>query len=205
MDKIILKQEYNPYLQWQRNLGSQQREHLLNNFVRYINSVKKWLPKKVGKVVDIGCGIGLLDTFLFNHYGQDKTIQFYLFDKTETNKSVYYGFRPTAAFYNSLELTKDQCITNGMDAKQVNIVEATKENLIKIKDVDLIISSIAWGFHFPISVYINEVKAILKPGGILIVDIRKETDGLETLKREFEIKQIIDGGPKAQRIICMKK
>lgn len=124
-------------------------------------------------------------------------IHFYLFDKTEYDK-IYFGFSQTAAFYNSLEKTA-QLLSD------MSIINASKENLKGFKNkFNIVISCIAWGFHFPVSTYIDEVFEALCDDGILIIDIRKETSGIAELSVKFNIKLIGDY-QKHLRVVCSKK
>ena len=51
--------------------------------------------------------------------------------------------------------------------------------------LDLVISLISWGFHYPVAVYADQVREILRPGGRVILDVRKGTDGREQLEARF--------------------
>jgi SAM-dependent methyltransferase len=55
---------------------------------------------------------------------------------------------------------------------------------------DLVVSLIAWGFHFPLTVYLDEVLHNLRPGGRIIVDVRTGGEGetaLDARKLRYEI------------------
>ena len=56
--------------------------------------------------------------------------------------------------------------------------------------IDFVISTISWGFHFPVSTYLKSVANVLSENGILIIDIRKDTGGENELKTEFQIEPI---------------
>jgi len=71
-------------------------------------SIKKILPKKCSKILDIGSGIAGIDIFLSRHYLNylNKEVDFYLLDKSYTDKKIYYLYKKRGAFYNSLDIAK---------------------------------------------------------------------------------------------------
>lgn len=156
-------------------------------------SIRSFLPKKCDSVLDIGCGVAGLDVFLTKHYSP-KNIVLYLLDKTKTEKIIYYMFEEKGAFYNSLEIAQKLLLENNIKKGNINLIEATGNNEIIIRNkIDIVISLFSWGFHYPISIYLNTVYELLNDRGCLIIDIRKGTDGKKKLKDKFsEIKTIID-------------
>jgi hypothetical protein len=132
-----------------------------------------------------------MDLCLFEHYGRDKGIHFNLFDKTEYPEQIHFGYKKTASFYNDLDLSK------------ISTINATTDNLRKIENVDLIISCIAWGFHFPVSTYIQEVYDLMNEKSVLILDIRDDTGGLEELSKLFDV-EIIEQENITVRVCCKK-
>ena len=58
------------------------------------------------------------------------------------------------------------------------------------------------GFHYPIETYLEEVKKSLKPDGVLIIDVRKDSGGLEVLKKNFSVVEVIYERQKQQRILA---
>ena len=129
---------------------------------------------------------------------------FNLFDKTEYPDKLYFGFEEKAAFYNDLDLAKNVLVDYGIAQKNINVIDAKKKNLENLSDIDIVISSIAWGFHFPVSVYINEVVRLMNHESILILDIRKDTNGLEELNNFFHCKKVLEG-KKSFRLVCSKR
>lgn len=130
-------------------------------------------------VLDVGCGMAGINLMLDK---PDAT--FYLFDKTQIEKRIYYGFNRTGCFYNSLEEAANFLKENGMVGKICSIDIASGGKIDALTNIDLVISLISWGFHYPIPTYINDVNKILAQNGIIIVDLRKERVA-ESIK-EFE-------------------
>lgn len=148
-------------------------------------SIKPFLPKNCRSVLDIGCGVAGIDVFINSHY-HDFPPTFYLLDKTKIEKNVYYGFKEKGAFYNSLEIAKNLLKKNGVSSSSIMPIEATDDNAINIdSEIDLAISLISWGFHYPVETYLNSVYSLLSKGGTIIIDIRKDTNGLEVFSRKF--------------------
>jgi hypothetical protein len=46
--------------------------------------------------------------------------------------------------------------------------------------LDLVLSTISWGFHYPLSTHLPQVAAKLRPGGRIIVDLRTANAESET-------------------------
>lgn len=52
---------------------------------------------------------------------------------------------------------------------------------------DLIISTISWGNHYPIQTYLKQVDRVLSKRGVLILDVRNGTGGIELLETKFAV------------------
>jgi len=160
---------------------------------REYESFRDFLPANCSTILDIGCGIAGIDVFINEHYSL-QGIECYLLDKSEVEDSVYYMFENKGAFYNSLGLAKATLVNNGVDENNVHLIEATENNDINIeKNVDLVLSLISWGYHYPVNTYLDKVHALLSKKGVLILDIRKGTDGLDLITKKFgEYRKILE-------------
>ena len=204
-NKIVPFSFYNQLVKYEAKTNSSRIKALYKNDMRleYL-SIVKFLPKSCSTILDIGCGLAGIDIFLHRHY-QDNSPVFYLLDKTYTEKNVYYGFKSKGAFYNSLKIAQKMLINNGLSLQNIQTLEANENNEINIDGkIDLIISLISWGFHYPVSIYLNRVYNILNNGGSIILDMRKGTDGIEILKNKFTKIEIIMEKSSYQRVLVSK-
>jgi len=200
---IVLGPMHEKYLQAQRNLSIGDKGSVITSYEKYYSTVAQFLPEKCNSVLDIGCGLGITDLCIFEHYGRDGRIMFNLFDKTEYPERLYFGFEDVAAFYNDLELAKKLLLDYGISEENIATIDAEKDELGKLENIDLVISSIAWGFHFPISIYIHEVVNLMHENSVLILDLRKGTGGVEELELFFDCNKILEGS-KSIRMACTK-
>ena len=149
-------------------------------------AIKEFLPKTCCNVLDIGCGVAGINVFINGHY-PDRAVNFYLLDKSQVDRTVFYGFNPKGEFYNSLEIAREMLTKNGIVDSCVQLVEATDCNDIKVNSkIDLVISLISWGFHYSVGTYLDKVYDVLNEDGVAILDIRKGTDCLNEVKRKFD-------------------
>jgi SAM-dependent methyltransferase len=168
-------------------------------------TIRDFLPQRPSAILDIGCGIAGIDVFLHRHYGRPTDIDFHLLDKSHVEESVFYHFRDRAAFYNSLDHAKRFLVDNGVSAERILAHEVQDDGRIPGDGAfDLVISLISWGFHYPVGVYIEQVAERLRPGGRLILDVRKNTDGMETLARHLPNISVILDTPKYARVLAIK-
>lgn len=184
--KLIPAFDYNCMVELEAKLNTKKVISMyLADMEREYLSIKGALPDSCSRVLDIGCGIAGIDIFLNQHYSNG-SVDFFLLDKSDIEESLYYMYEDKAAFYNSLSLAKETLVNNGVEENNVHLIEATEKNDIEIeKGVDIVLSLISWGFHYPVSVYLEKVYSLLDEGGILILDVRKNTDGLELLASKF--------------------
>lgn len=148
-------------------------------------SIKDCLPARCASVLDIGCGLAGIDVLLDRHYATQSP-SFFLLDKTHVEKHIFYMFEDKGAFYNSMELTEQVLAANGIDRDRVHLLHATGGNDVPIVEkVDLVLSLLSWGFHYPVATYLDTVYELLNEGGSVILDVRRATDGLDLLKGKF--------------------
>jgi SAM-dependent methyltransferase len=166
--------------------------------------IQPHLPGRVNCILDIGCGVGGIDVLLNDHY-QAQSPQFFLLDKSQLDPTVFYDFHSQTAFYNSLDMARELLKANGFVEPAIHCLEATPDNRIQIEGgIDLALSLISWGFHYPVSTYVNEVARVLVPGGCVILDVRKGTTGLKELRDCFpEVKLLVEK-PKYLRLLARK-
>jgi len=173
--------------------------------------ISPYLPTTCSDTLDIGCGIGLINIAIYNHY--NKSINLHLLDKTELNTEKISGFNEKYKFYNSMDAAKDIATVNGVNDNQVHLFEATNYQSLFNKKFDVISSFLSCGWHFHVKEYSKLMTDTLTNNGILILDIRHNTDQLEHLLETFTLKKQIynyaeskhTGGNIGDRYIFRKK
>ncbi len=135
-------------------------------------SIRAQLPSRPTRILDVGCGVAAIDALLFMHYGRRSDLQFFLLDRSELFDLPRYGFSTRREFYNSLSVAERLLRANGIDTARVHLLEAPKEPPLSLPAVDLVVSLASWGFHYPVSTYLEPAWNALAPGGTLILDIR---------------------------------
>lgn len=162
------------------------------------------LPASAQSILDVGCGVAGIDALLWQHYLTDSP-EIYLLDRSATDASVFYGFKSRGAFYNSLEIAAEVLRANKVPPAQTHLIEATDDNAIKLNGpIDIVVSLISWGFHYPVATYLEPAHAKLRDGGRLFLDVRKGTDGLELLRDKFSSISIIVDEAKFDRVCAIK-
>ena len=203
--KILPFSIYNQIVELEAKIFSSGIKSLYKDDMRreYL-SIKDYLPETCSSILDIGCGVAGIDVFLRDHY-EEKHPEFYLLDKTHIEKFIWYDLETKGAFYNSLDITKKMLIRNDIPEKFIHLVDTTDNNDINIDcKIDLVISLLSWGFHYPVEAYLEKVYELLSEDGILILDVRKNTNGIDALDSVFSKIDVILDQIKHQRILVSK-
>jgi SAM-dependent methyltransferase len=187
LNKLSPQPLFNRFVIWESFFRKEKVKQLFNEDMRgEYEQIKNWLPNKCSVILDIGCGVGGIDVLLHRHYHHNPMTEFYLLDKTSVNKNVYYHYEKRGAFYNSLDVAKDLLRQNAISKSQIHLLDVKSDYSIKIPTrVDLVISLISWGFHYPVSTYVDQVYNVMNKGGHLIMDIRKSTEGEKEITNRF--------------------
>lgn len=155
--------------------------------------IKSYLPIGSNNILDIGCGLGLIDIALYHHYNQ--SVNLFLLDKTNTitEDTHIRGFNKEYVFYNSMDCTRDTLQTNGVDGSNIFSYEVSPESLNKIEETkfDVILSLLSCGWHYSIETYVDLIKNTLSKNGVLILDIRHDTGQLEYAKEHFDLVDVV--------------
>jgi hypothetical protein len=149
--------------------------------------IKPFLPAEATDILDIGSGMAGISAKLYRHYDRQRTKpwaygpRLYLADRdiVTPKDKLRYGYTDAgqdASAYNSFPLALKLLENNYVDLEQVTCVD-TEKTEIPSKRFDVVISLLAWGFHFSIDSYWPQVR----PGGVLICDMRKSQGSLTKL------------------------
>ena len=178
----------------------------LDSLVEDYGTIRKHLPERVDRILDIGCGVAGIDALLNDHYraaGSEPAIT--LLDKTSIAGEIFYDFHDQGAFYNSLDVARNLLKANGVPSASITLLLANDEGGIDTTEpIDLVISLISWGFHYPVETYVKEVHRVLAPGGSLILDVRRGTGGREVLDSVFRETRAILERKKYDRVLARK-
>lgn len=144
------------------------------------DTIKNHLPD-VFNCLDIGCGIAGIDLMLYRNNDYDLN----LLDYSKTDNDIYYGYKEKGCVYNSLELAEQFLVMNGVDKNDINLHDAGKDGISsRLRKVDVVISLISCGFHYPAMTYMRDI--ILLNPKIIILDIRKGSGEIEHIRRLFK-------------------
>jgi len=155
------------------------------------------------RILDLGCGLGRMSVFL-NSKLKNKA-KYFLADSSQEVEKVKYGWNPKPAFYNDLSLTKTFCEMNNLSNFQ--IIDLKYGNLLDLKDIDLVMSFMSVGFHYPIEDYLEDLLKITSSDCIMIFGIRENKYTEDEFKTFFNSVEIQNNeiGVKEKLLILKEK
>lgn len=120
------------------------------------------------RVADIGCGYGVFDLFAAREAGAEVI----LID-IEENDRRHFGFAEEGAAYSDLARARAFLTRNGVPAERVRTLNPEREDVHALGEVDLAVSLLACGFHFPVAAYMRFFERNVAPGGRIVLDLRE--------------------------------
>lgn len=187
-----------PWIKLQRSGYKDNQTEYAADMEKEYNLMSKYLPEKCNSILDIGCGIGGIDVLLSKYYNNPKL---YLLDSNFRSSDIHYGYTNKESYYNSFLATRDMMVANGIF--NYHILNLNTE-ITEVRHVNIIISLLSCGYHYPVETYLEDIKNTLTYDGILILDIRENTDGIEKVKKYFPKIDIISTYNKSTRI-CARR
>lgn len=184
-------------------------KYISNRFQKGISgdfsSIQSALTDEARAILDIGCGMAGIDVMLYRYYRPRLQPDLYLLDDETTSSRLHYDFSTDPAAYNSLAITDEFLSVNGVPAQCCHLLNpASLESLPMRGRFSIILSLLAWGFHFPVATYLQSTYELLASGGHLILDIRKGTDGFDQLGSLFRMPRILIETPDYARVLVVK-
>lgn len=153
--------------------------------------------------LDIGCGLACLDVFLAHRFGPPMTVHLLDAQEQGTRRNSY---NTEADAWNEVDPAVTMFRANITDTR-IGVVAHYAGADFAMPRVDMVLSSRSWGHHYPIATYARAVAKRLAPGGVIVTDIRRKTDGRQVLERAgFEaIEQVPDPSGKCERWVFARK
>lgn len=142
-------------------------------------------------IVDVGCGVGTLSLLLSKYL---KNPKFFLIDKSLHNHTIgnidYQSLNNKHGFYNTWEPLKSAISLNELD---LSLFSMNDTDASWPENVDLIISTFSWCWHYSKDVYWNNVMSSLKYLGKLQLDVSNwpNRDIVGEISEELKCKPVI--------------
>ena len=155
-------------------------------FRREIEAIKDYLPKNVENIMDIGCGLGIINIYLNQIYNNQPN--FFLLDKNRIDKEIKYGFSSEYESYNDLNQTKNLLLNNNINF--LHTIDVEKDIKIENK-IDLVISLKSMGYHYPIDEYLKLFRTCCDDNTCFIFDVSEGYYNASLLKKYFDVVDII--------------
>lgn len=118
-------------------------------------------------IADIGCGYAIFDLFAYRVFGASLL----LIDIEET-EARHFGYRDEGAGYSSLATARAFLVGNGVPEDKIKTWNPAQEEAPKGDPLDLAVSFLSCGFHYPVDMYIPFFRFGLTPRGAVILDLR---------------------------------
>lgn len=158
------------------------RRALASLYVEY-EELKPVLERlRLKRVADIGCGYAFIDLFLT----KDFDTSLVLID-LEQNDRRHFGFKGAGAAYSSLTVARQFLLDNGVDGARIQTLNPGKDDPLSIGEIDLAISLLSCGFHYPVSTYSALFRDRVSADGAIILDLRLSS-------KEAQLGELVDIG-----------
>lgn len=123
--------------------------------------------QRPASIADIGCGYAMAD--LFAH--RDLAARLVLIDIEEAEER-HFGFAETGAAYTSLDRARAFLEANGVPSQVIETVNPQSQDLSAQAPVDLAMSMLSCGFHYPAATYSDFYATGVASGGGVVLDVR---------------------------------
>lgn len=155
---------------------------------------------RVKNLTSIGPGLCLFELMIWQRH----PCNMYLVDIEQT-AGHHHGFHETGSGYSSNLVARRFLEDNGVLPEQIRFCNPIKEPLNQ-SEVDLIISILSMGFHYPVQEYVQYISTALRMNGTLVFDKRKSVndDAWDALSRRLKCRFAIDRG-KFHRLVCERQ
>lgn len=152
------------------------------------------------RIADIGCGYGLVDLLFHRATGADMV----LID-TEENDHRHFGFQPEGAAYADLAKARAFLEANGVGSAAITTLNPHKDSLSDLRKVNLAVSLLSCGFHFPVATYSAFFEEQVTKTGAVILTLRERFDELAELARLGRITILDNSRPKSSLVLMDKR
>jgi SAM-dependent methyltransferase len=153
-----------------------------------------------GRIADIGCGYAFFDLFAARDLGASV-----LLIDLEANERRHFGFQPEGAAYSSLAVARALLVANGVPDDRIATLNPGTADPVAAGPVDLAVSFLSCGFHYPVSLYAGFFRQAVRPGGSVIVDLRAATATAQAAELAvLGTLDDLDAPPKARRVHLRK-
>lgn len=161
-------------------------------------SFADYLPPACERVLDIGGGMGGIDALIATHYAQQPEVV--IVDGIADEAVVSFHART----FNSAVHGERFLALQGVE--RVAYIAPAVALGSRIGPCDLVLSIQAWPFHIPVDEYLNLARRVLKPDGLLLVDVRKNDDvsPRALAQAAFRPYQVIGDFPKFKRVLYVR-
>lgn len=198
---MIIEPSHFKYLVTQRGEVADQKDDFTNWKAAYeasLNAIMAELvpvlPDPCNGVLDIGSGLGGVDALLAAHYGSSLRVR--LLDGEEDPPEVRMSCIP----HNSMAVAKDFLTKNGVKDFGYYTPGAAHK-LRQESPFDLVVSFVAYGFHFRPDEYLTDLQAVVHDKTKLIFDVRRtKTEWLRDLVKAFGKPKVLSGTAKSVRV-----
>ena len=152
-------------------------------------------------IADIGCGYGIFDLYAHHLLGCDL-----LLIDIEHSETRHFGFRDQGAGYSSLASAARLLADNGVPAGKIRTWNPNRDDMPVDRPVDLAVSFLSCGFHYPVDMYLPFFRYGLAPRGAVILDLRSHhAPGIIAQLEELGRVRILRSTAKVTRILLKKR
>lgn len=164
------------------------KDELVGDLEPLVNLYGENRPKTI---LDIGCGLAGI-TAALTVWFDVPLVHLVDGDPRDLGERTA-GFKPAGKPWNAVQ---DGAEVVKRNAPETEVLTHYAGEWIDDTGVDLVVSFKSWCFHYPAEAYLRQVQHVLRPGGLLVVDIRKNTDGAaQILAAGFRCRCCLDEVP----------
>lgn len=162
-------------------------------FDKIAPQIEKFTPKRLA---DLGCGQAFIDLLIYRRFGCDLI----LIDIEET-EGLHFGFAETGAGYADLANARAFLVANGVPDSAITTINPRHHPVEQIGFVDMAISLLSCGFHYPVETYDAFFKSQVTKA--ILLDCRNQKGGQKALRQYGAVTEV-GAEKKHARILCTK-
>ncbi len=162
-------------------------------FDKIAPQIEQVAPKRLA---DLGCGQAFIDLQIYRRFGCDLV----LID-IEESSDIHFGFADDGAGYADLANARAFLVANGVPDAAITTINPRKAALAEVGSVDMAISLLSCGFHYPVETYDAFFKAQVSKA--ILLDCRNHKGGKKALRAYGTVTEVGEE-KKHTRLLCTR-